>query len=98
MFNNQDRVSKIPKMLESLYEPAVVSLMKADGRLIQNIQNAFQTTSDLACQTNSLSLATGKRRRRSIQGQIVEAYIEQEVQSGVNFFDDGLSNDAISIA
>ena len=47
-------------MKRILFWTVVVAGMKADGRLIQNVQNTPQTSAYLGCQSNALCLTTGE--------------------------------------
>jgi hypothetical protein len=39
MLHNNYRVSGIAKTLQTIYQSAVIALVKADARLIENIEN-----------------------------------------------------------
>ena len=52
--------------------------MEADRWLVQNVQDTHEAGADLRCQANALGLASGKRRRGTVEGQIVESDIDQK--------------------
>ena len=62
-------------------ETTVVPRMQTYRRFVQHIQNAAQSTAKLACQTNSLGLATGERIGRSIEREILQTNIFQKLQT-----------------
>ena len=60
--------------------------MKAYGRLIQNICNAYKSWTDLRSQSDTLSLAAGQRSRSSCQSKIRKSHILKEAYSKINLF------------
>ena len=64
LYHNQG-ITKIPQTLQSSQQFIVISLMKSDTWLIQNISNAYQPRTDLSCQTDTLGFAAGERFRRA---------------------------------
>jgi len=53
--------------------------MKADGRLVEDVQHAGQPAADLAGEADTLRLAAGQRRRPAIQRQVVETDVDEEL-------------------
>ena len=98
VLDHQHRVAQISEPHKRLDEAMVVSLVQANGRLIEHVQRAHKTGADLAGKANALRFSTSKGARRARQRQIVEADIEQETEAGVDLFHDALGNHAISLA
>ena len=48
-------------------------MMKADGRLVQNVEDTAQLGTDLRGQTDALAFAAGKRGRRAVEGDVVQS-------------------------
>ncbi|SCF65498.1 hypothetical protein [Streptomyces sp. Ncost-T10-10d] len=61
-------------------EPLVVALVQPDGRLIQHVQHAGQPCSDLGRQSDPLRLPAGKGSSGPVEGEVVQADVEQEAQ------------------
>ena len=61
VLDNDQGVPKVAQMIQRLQQLLVVSLMQANGRLVQYIQHAHQRRADLRCQTDALTLASGER-------------------------------------
>ena len=59
--------------------------MQADARLIQHVQHAGETSTNLGCKTNALGFTAGERHRRSIKAQVVQTNIKQEFQTQADF-------------
>ena len=71
--------------------------MEADRRLVQNVQHAHEAGADLRCQANALGLASGKRRRGTVEGQIVESNIDQKAQALQNFLNDAPADKLLAL-
>ena len=92
VFHHQKGVAQIPQLLEGIDQLAVVPLMQADGRLIQNIQNAHEAGADLRCKANSLSLTAGESGSSPCKSQIRQTHSLQETQSCLDLPDDLIRN------
>ena len=57
VFDDQNRVSQIAQTAQRIEELVVIPLMKADGRLIENVENAHKARANLGCKPDSLALA-----------------------------------------
>ena len=73
MLNHDQRVAQIAQVLEGFQKPRVVALVKADGRLVQNVQNAHQRGADLRGQPDALRFAAGERCRGARECEILQA-------------------------
>src|SRR4051812_5827592 len=87
MLDNDDRVSHVTQSPQRLEQSIVVARMKADRRLIQNVQYADQAAADLTCQANPLRFAPRQRRRRAIERQILQPDIDQKPEPGANLLE-----------
>src|SRR5262245_10377488 len=57
VFDHQHRIPQIPELRKCLQQPNIVSRMKSDRRLVENIENTAQLRADLCCQPTTLTLA-----------------------------------------
>src|SRR5207248_5841053 len=80
VLHHDQRVAQVPQPGQRLHQPVVVPLVQTDGRLVQHVQHADQTGPDLGGQPDPLRLATGQRASGPVQGQVVQADVEQEAQ------------------
>ena len=71
--------------------------MEANRWLVQNVQDTHEAGADLRCQANALGLASGKRRRGTIEGQIVESDIDQKTQALQDFLDDASADKLLAL-
>ena len=60
-------------MVQRVEQLVVVPLVKADGRLVQDIGNAHQAGADLCRQADPLRFSAGQRSRGAGKGQIVQS-------------------------
>ena len=88
MFNHDHCISQIPQTTQGSQQLVIISLMKSDTWLIQNISNAYQPRTDLSCQTDTLGFTAGQCSGSTGQGQIIKTHIHQESDSCTNFFQD----------
>ena len=59
--------------------------MQADAGFIQDVKNADQAGADLSSQANALRFPAGQAGGGAVQGQIMQADIEQECDAATNF-------------
>ena len=62
-------------------EPAVVALVQADGRLVEDVEDAAQAGPDLGRQPDALGLAARERGRRPVEMEVGEAELGADRQS-----------------
>ncbi len=88
VLDDDHRVADVPQMLEGTEQAIVVTLVQSDGRLVENVHHSDQPGADLAGQTDALGFAAGQGIGAAIQGQIVEAYVDQELQAFADLLED----------
>ncbi len=74
-------VADVAQLSQRLQQAFVVALMQADRWLVKHVHDAGQTRADLRSQPDALRLAAGEGLRRAIERQVVEADVDQELQS-----------------
>ena len=92
MLDDDHRIAEVAQVLERGNEARVVSLMQADGGLIQHIHDAGEARADLACQADALSFAARKRIGRALERQIVEPDVDQEFEAVGDLAHDALGD------
>ena len=71
-------VAEVAQAEQRRDQPRVVALVQADARLVEDVEHAHQPGADLRRQADALRLAAGERRGRAVEGEVVEADVEQE--------------------
>ena len=74
MLDDDDRVSQVPEASLGVEQPLIVTLVQTDARLVEDIQDADQSTADLRGKTNALGLAPGQGIAGAIKGDVAETY------------------------
>ena len=80
VLDDDQGVPEIPQPSEGFDQPAVVTLMQADRRLVEHVEHADQPGADLGGQPDPLRLAAGQRARSTRQRQVLQPDVEQEAQ------------------
>ncbi len=81
MFDDDHGVADVAQAKQSRDQAVIVSGMKTNGRLVQNIENPHQPGANLRRQADSLRLAPRERRRRPFEAQIVQAHVDKKPQT-----------------
>ncbi len=92
VLDDDQRVAQVAQPEQGLEQPVVVPLVQPDGRLVQHVQHADQARADLGGEPDPLRLAAGQGGRRPVQGQVVQAHVEQEAHPRVDFLHDPLGD------
>src|SRR5699024_8388027 len=74
-------VAQVAQAKQGLEQARVVALMQADGGLVEYIHHAYQDRTDLAGQADALRLTARERISLAVQGQIIEADVDQRMQA-----------------
>ena len=81
VFHYDHRIPQIAQPEQCLQEPAIVALMQANGRFIENVQDSHESRADLRGEPDALAFASGERRRGPIEREIIEARRSRETQA-----------------
>ena len=92
VLDNDNGISKIPEMHQSSEKLSIVSLMKANARLVQYVSHSDKSRSDLGGKPDTLCLTAGKRSGGSRQRQIIQSDFVEKAHTVPDFFQD-LSSD-----
>src|SRR5690606_2965846 len=88
MLYDDHGIAEVAQALEGCEKATVVSLVQADARLVENVEHATETRSDLRCEANSLRLATRQRLRRSVEREVVQPDIQEKPETLAHFLED----------
>ena len=90
VLDHDERVAQVAQAHERLDEPLVVSLVEADAGLVEHVEHPDQARSDLRGQTDSLRLAPRQGACGAVQGEVVQAHVDEEAQPLVDLLEDPL--------
>jgi len=85
MLDNDHGIAQITQFSQGRKQAVVITLMQSDGGLIEHIHHAGEARTDLAGQPDALAFAARERSGRAIQGQIVQADINEKSKALRNF-------------
>ena len=61
VLNHDKRVAHVAQLGQGFNEAAVIALVQADGGLVEHVEHADQTRTDLGCEADALRLTAGER-------------------------------------
>ncbi len=97
VLDDDDGVAQVAQADQGVDQLAVVPLVQADGRLVEHIQHSHQAAADLGGQADALRLASGQRAGIAVEGQVVEADVDQELQPGPDFTQDPVGDQVVAL-
>ena len=97
VLNDEDRVAEIAHPHERLDEPLVVALMQTDRGLVEDVQHADQTRTNLRRKPDSLGLATSEGCGVARHRQVIEANIKKEPEASVDLLEDLFGDDRVAL-
>ncbi len=93
VLDDKDGVAEVAQPAQRIEQLIVVTLVQADGRLVEDIEHAHQARADLRGEADALAFAAGERCRRARERQIAEADGLQKFEARANFAQDLLRDD-----
>ena len=88
VLDDDHRVAEVAQALQRFKQPGIVALVQADGRLVEDIEDAGQAGADLRGEADALRFAARQRARAARQGEVIEADIVEEAQPVADFLED----------
>ena len=96
VLDDDQRVAEVAEPDQGLDQPLVVALVQSDRRLVEDVEDADQAGADLRGQPDPLRLAAGQRTRGPVEGEVVEADVEQEVEALLDLLEHPLTDLALA--
>ena len=72
VLDDDQRIAEVAQTFEGRQQLVVVTLMQADGRLVEDIQHAHQRRADLGRETDALAFTARQRAGRTRQCEIFQ--------------------------
>ena len=88
VLDDDQRVADVAQAYEGPDQARVVALVEADARLIEDVEHAHEAGADLRRQPDALRLAAGEGVGGAVQGQVIEADVDQEAEPRPNLLED----------
>src|SRR5713226_8659908 len=96
VFDDEHGVAEIAKLLEGAEQASVVAGVQADGRLVENVQDAAEARADLRGETDALGFAAGERGGGTAEAEIAEADGEKKIEALGDFFEGAAGDFALA--
>ncbi len=98
VLDDDHRVADVAQVAQGAEQALVVALVQTDRRFVEDVHDAHQPGADLAGQADTLRFAAGKGIGATVQGQVVEADVDQELQALADFLENLVGDLAASAA
>ena len=92
VLDNDERVAARLELVQCAEQLLVVAGVQADGRLVQDVEDAAEVRAKLGRQPDPLRLAAGKGRHAAAKLEIAEANFIEELQAFANLGQDVARN------
>jgi len=81
MLDDNNRVPHVSQAMDDTDEALGITLVEADTRFVQDVERAYEATSELRREGHALALPTGEGAGESVKGQITQADLIEEGQA-----------------
>jgi len=95
MFNHQDSIANVAQLFQDFQQAIIVSTVKADGGLVEDVAASDQPAADLCGQMNPLGLTAGQGSAGTVERQVPEPYIEKILETTADFLKRLFGNNAL---
>ena len=92
VLDDDERIAEVAQTFQGGEQLVVVALVQADGRLVEDIEDAHQARADLRRETDALRLAAGERRARARERQVFQTYRAQEAEAVFDLLQNALAD------
>ena len=92
VLDHHHRVAQVAQAKQGLEQATIIPLMETDRRLVENVEDADETGTDLRGEPDALAFPTGQRRGRPIQRQIIQTDVDEKPEPFANFFQDAMGD------
>ncbi len=97
VLDDDEGVAEVLEADQGLDQALVVALVQADRGLVEDVEDTDETGADLGGQPDPLGLATRQRAAGTVEGEVVEAHVEQELQPLVDLLEHALADLALAL-
>jgi hypothetical protein len=81
MLDHQHGVASIGKRLEQPEKPGPIPRVQSHGGLVQNVKRAGKSNAEGRGKVDPLCLPAGEGACRSVEGEVVETHLVQDLQA-----------------
>ena len=95
VLHDNHRVADVPQFLQRADESAVVALVESDARFVEDVEHVHELAADLRGEADALAFSAREGEAGSVQGKVVQSDVQQEAQSGEEFFQNLVGDGAV---
>ena len=88
VLDDEDGVAEVAQGVEDADELGGVARMQADGGLVEYIERADEARAERCGELDALRFAAGERGGEAVEGEVVEADLDEEVDALADLFED----------
>ena len=81
MLDDDNCIAQVSQTVNDTDEALGITLVQTDTRFVQDVERAYEATSELRRESHSLALPTGEGAGESVKGQITQADLIKEGQA-----------------
>jgi hypothetical protein len=78
MLDDNNRVPQVSQAMDDTDEALGITLVQTDTRFVQDVERAYEATSELRRESHALALPTGEGAGETVKGQIPQANLIEE--------------------
>src|SRR5215469_8384587 len=92
MLYDENGVAQVAQRFQNVNEALRVARMKADGRLVEDVERAHQMRTERCRQLDALRFSAGKSGSEAVEREIVQADFIEKLQARANLFQNLVSD------
>ena len=81
MLDDDNCIAQVSQTVNDTDEALGITLVQTDTRFVQDVERAYEATSELRRESHALALPTGKGAGETVKGQITQADLIEEGQA-----------------
>jgi hypothetical protein len=97
VLHHDDRIAKVAQAFEALDEAVIVARVQADGRLVEDVEDAGQLRAHLRGEADPLALAPAEGTGRAVEREVAHAHPDEEVEPLPHLLHDRFSDARLSL-
>ena len=97
VLDDDDGVAQVAQAQQGVDQLAVVPLVQADRRLVQYVEHPYQAAAYLGGQPDPLRLPAGQSAGVAVEGEVIEADVDQELQPRPDLAEDPVGDQVVAL-
>ena len=92
VLHHYHRVAQRLQLLQHMNQSVGIPRVQTNAGLVENVERTYQRTAQRGTEVDALTLTARERVRESVQRQITQSHVEQELQSACNLLQQSLAH------